>query len=93
MESSEVAHTGPGRTPNFAGPWQVFVSPRRQGAIDFAHSIKIEALRKVGEMLKDTPKNSGTIRRGTKSEPRDETPTLTDLGLDKKTSSIAQKLA
>lgn len=63
-------------------------------AIGIAHSVKIEALRKLGEMLKATPKNEGQIRRGTKMEPRENQPqTLAELGLDKKTSSIAQKLA
>jgi hypothetical protein len=69
-------------------------------AIGIAHSIKLEALRKLGEMLKETPKNEGAKglagggTRGSKKEPRvDEAPTLAELGLDKKTSSIAQKLA
>lgn len=67
-----------------------------QDAIDFAHSVKIEALRRVGEMLKETPKNVGAVpgKTGSKGKPvLDDTPTLADLGLDKKTSSIAQKLA
>ena len=71
---------------------------KRQGlseeAISVAHSIKIEALRQIGMMLKDAPKAKGEIRRGTKMEPREnDAPTLKELGLDKKTSSIAQKLA
>lgn len=62
--------------------------------IAIAHSIKLEALRKLGEMLKSTPKNEGQILRGTKMEPRENQPqTLAELGLDKKTSAIAQKLA
>ena len=62
--------------------------------IAIAHSIKLDALRKLGEMLKAAPKNEGQIRRGTKMEPRENQPqTLAELGLDKKTSSIAQKLA
>lgn len=64
-----------------------------QEAIDFAHAIKIEALRKVGGLLKETPRNEGALRRGADQEPRDSTPTLAELGIDKKTSSIAQKLA
>ena len=56
--------------------------------------IKIEALRKLGEMLKDAPKNTGAAGIGTSAVPKENrTPTLADLGLDKKTSSIAQKLA
>ena len=68
--------------------------------IAIAHSIKLEALRKLGEMLKASPKNQGAKglpgggTRGTKKEPRvDAVATLAELGLDKKTSSIAQKLA
>jgi len=73
-----------------------------QESIDYAYSIKIDALRKLGEMLQETPKNKGTKSQlsgknssgGTKMEPPEEaTPSLKELGLDKKTSSIAQKLA
>lgn len=62
-------------------------------AIGYAHEIKIEALRLLGEMLKETPRNEGQIRRGTQQEPRENIPTLAEMGVDKKTSSIAQKLA
>ena len=69
-------------------------------AIGIAHSIKLEALRKLGEILKDTPKNEGAKgligggTRGSKKEPRvNDALILAQLGLDKKTSSIAQKLA
>lgn len=71
-----------------------------QEAIDFAHAIKIEALRQLGSMLKETPRNTGVklagrdFFGGTKSEPpKISAPSLSDLGIDKKTSSIAQKLA
>jgi len=70
-----------------------------QDSIDYAHDIKIEALAQLGRMLKDTPKAKGGEHGGkaridgTRSEPSNPTPTLADLGLDKKTSSIAQKLA
>lgn len=47
----------------------------------------------LGQMLKATERNSGTLLRGTKTEPRDNTPTLAELGIDKKTSSLAQKIA
>jgi phage N-6-adenine-methyltransferase len=59
----------------------------------YAHSFTIDALANLGRMLKETPRNEGQIRRGTKLEPRENPPTLAALGLDKKTSSIAQKLA
>lgn len=58
-----------------------------------AHSLKIDALRKLGELLKETPKATAFLG-GSKKEPtRNDAPTLKELGLDKKTSSIAQKLA
>src|ERR1035437_4241068 len=51
-------------------------------------------------MLKEMPKNTGAAGGGKKDGPRGnyleqrhETPTHSDLSLDKKTSSIAQKLA
>jgi hypothetical protein len=63
--------------------------------IDTVHDIKIEALRRLGELLKVTPKNvgaKGSIVTGSVRAPvKDETPTLADI--DKKTSAVAQKLA
>jgi hypothetical protein len=55
------------------------------------------ALRKLGELLKETPKNAGAKGvlpiTGTKRVPvMDDTPTLSDLGIDKKTSSIGSSL-
>jgi hypothetical protein len=64
-----------------------------QEAIDYAHDIKVQALAQIGRMLKEMPKNEGQLRRGTEMEPRETTPTLADIGIDKKTSSLAQKLA
>lgn len=62
-------------------------------AIDYAHAVKIEALRRLGELLKDTPKSKARFD-GTGKEPsKNDALTLADMGLDKKTSSIAQKLA
>lgn len=57
-----------------------------------AHAIKIEALRKLGELLKGTPKNAGARGVGKSGVPP-EHPTLQELRIDKKTSSMAQKLA
>lgn len=56
-------------------------------------SIKVEALRKLGEMLAQTPKAKGEILRGTKMEPRGNAQELGELGLTKKESFVAQKLA
>jgi len=71
-----------------------------QDAIDYAHAIKIEALRRVGELLQATDRNTGVrVRGGTTGGPiveppaKDAPPTLAELGIDKKLSSLAQKLA
>lgn len=67
-----------------------------QCAVNYAYSIKIEALRKLGEMLKETPRNQGgnpkQLSTSTKRE-QVETPTLEELGVTRKEASIAQKLA
>lgn len=72
---------------------------------DQATAIKVEALRKLGEMLRAAPKAKGTagtgdanIGRGTTGgvkapPPVDGPPTLTELGLTKRESAVAQKLA
>jgi hypothetical protein len=62
-----------------------------------AAELRIRAERRLGEMLIEikqaTGLSSGQLRRGSKSEPRDEKPRLDDIGIDKKLSSRAQKLA
>ena len=65
-----------------------------------ATEIRIRAERRLGEMLAEVPKNTGaagggkkTGPRGTFTEPRDTTPTLADIGVDKKLSARSQKLA
>lgn len=70
-------------------------------ASEMALSIKVEALRKLGEMLTASPKAKGArtvggggFSGGTVLVPPEETaPTLADLGLTKKESAVAQKLA
>jgi hypothetical protein len=63
-------------------------------AIGRALSVKVDATRKLGEILKATPKAKGEIYRGSKMTPRENSaPTLEELGLSKKESSVAQKLA
>lgn len=68
-----------------------------QESIDLAHEIKTYALCKLGEMLSAAPKNVGMVGRvfsGNEVVPlKDDTPTLADLGIDKKTSATAQKMA
>ena len=67
-------------------------------ASNLATSIKIEALRKLGGMLEQTPrasgvKKAGTVLGGSKLElPKNDAPTLAELGLTKKESALAQKL-
>ena len=63
---------------------------------DFAYAIKIQALAKLGALLAVMPKNVGAVsgKTGSKGKPvLDTTPTLADIGLDKKTSAVAQQLA
>jgi hypothetical protein len=71
-------------------------------AIQYATSIKVEALRQLGNMLKETPRNTGTkgqlVGRGVSGgtsvvPPISSEPTLADMGLDKKTSKVAQDIA
>jgi DNA modification methylase len=55
--------------------------------------IKLRAERRAGEILKDTPKNEGGLLRGNTVLPRDDTPTLDDLGISKMQSSRWQAIA
>lgn len=71
-----------------------------QEAIDYAHEIKTYALCKLGEMLRNTDRARGTVLAGRDSfgcanaeQPKDDAPTLADLGIDRKTSATAQKMA
>ena len=71
------------------------VFAKRQGlseeTIRYATEISLDAERKFGAILSDAPKNEGTLRRGSILVPREETPTLAELGISKKTSARAQK--
>lgn len=63
-------------------------------AIHQATSVKVEATRKLGEILKATPKATGRFDGGNKKvPPSNNAPTLEELGLTKKESAVAQKLA
>ena len=63
-------------------------------ASDLAISIKVEALRKLGEMLAATPRNDGAKGIGKSAVTHgNRTPTLEDIGLSKRESAVAQKLA
>lgn len=60
---------------------------RQQGASlemqNHAAEIKLRAERRAGEMLKETEKNPGNLLRGNTMQPREETPTLEELGISK----------
>ncbi len=61
-----------------------------------AVSIKVEALRKLGEMLQRAPKATGAKGIGpiaVKDDDRNQPQTLAELGLTKNESAVAQKLA
>lgn len=63
-------------------------------SIAFAHDVKTEALRQLGEYLAAAPKSTGAAGIGTSAVPdRNHTPTLAEQGIDKKTSMTAQRLA
>lgn len=81
-----------------AAAQEIFAHRQRLGdeIVGYAHQIKIYALAKLGELLAVMPKNVGATKgkTGIKGEPvLDSTPTLAELGLDKKTSMVAQQLA
>jgi len=80
---------------NIAGAAEVYAKRQKLGeeAIGYAHEIKVYALRKLGEMLKNTERAKPAILQGTKKVPRGEAPTLSSLGIDKKVSSLAQQIA
>jgi hypothetical protein len=64
--------------------------------------VKVEPLTRLGELLREMPKAKGAAgsagpgrgKRGAIVEPRfHDAPTLAELGIDKKVSSVAQQLA
>lgn len=66
-----------------------------QDAVNYAAGIKLDAERRLGEYLRQTPKDrgGGDTSTGTRSEPVQSPPTLAELGISKKLSSEAQRLA
>jgi N6-adenosine-specific RNA methylase IME4 len=64
-------------------------------AVQYATSIKVEALRQLGNMLKETPRATPT--GSNQYEHRyalvTDAPTLVEMGLDKRTSKLAQDIA
>lgn len=73
---------------------EVYARRQRLGdeAIQYATCIRVDALSRLGVMLQAAPKNQGARGVGVSGVPP-QNPTLTDLGIDKKTSAIAQQLA
>jgi len=81
---------------DIASAAQIYAKRQQLGeeAIQYATAIKVEALAQLGRMLKETPRHEGILRRGTELAPREnQPPTLAELGLDKKTSKLAQDIA
>jgi len=68
-----------------------------QELIDKATALKFDAMTRLGEILENTPKNTGTaglVVGGHVQEPPEPLPpTLADLGLSKRESADSQKLA
>jgi len=79
---------------------KVYAQRQKLGAevVGRAVALQFDAEKRLGEMLKGTPKNKGTraaggnVSGGTVVVPPDATPTLAEIGIDKKTSARAQKL-
>jgi hypothetical protein len=61
--------------------------------VNRAAEYKLRAERRLGEILEKGEKAKGRLLRGTRQEPRETTPKLADVGISKKLSSRAQKLA
>lgn len=80
---------------NIADAAKVYAKQAKLGqeAVNYAHEIKLRAERKLGGMLLVSPKNKGQILRGSEMEPRENIPTLNDIGISKKESMDAQQLA
>jgi hypothetical protein len=58
-----------------------------------AAEIRARAERRVGEMMAQQPKATGTLLRGSCENPREPIPTLAEAGIDKKLAHAARGLA
>src|SRR6266508_521548 len=84
-----------------AAAQEVFAKRQRLGedVIAYAHTIKIRALARLGELLRDLEKRStkhstgGGSKGSTRTPLLGAPPTLADLGISKKVASVAQQLA
>jgi len=74
---------------------QIYARRQQLGeeAMAYALAIKIEALRKLGEMLASTPKAKPGTKPKFPSVAEGNSPTLEELGINYKTSMVAQQLA
>ena len=85
------------RLVDVASAAQVYARKARLGeeVIAYAHEIKIEALRLLGGMLQATERAKGALKQGpvVPQENHGDVPTLSDLHLSKKESSVAQRIA
>jgi len=79
-----------------AAAQEVFAKRQKLGedVIGYAHTIKTRALARLGELLKKLP-NAKPGPKGELRSPseRNYAPGLSDLGIDRKTSMVAQQLA
>jgi len=85
---------------DIASAAQIYAKRQQLGeeAIMYATAIKVEALAQLGRMLKETPRARPAVGSkviGNERVPMKdmERPTLANLGLDKKTSKLAQDIA
>jgi len=86
---------------NVAAAQKVFAARQQLGedVIGYAHRLKIHALARLGELLRELPKATGKAGPGRGKAGRPSGPaftpaaTLTDLGITKNTSAVAQQLA
>lgn len=84
-----------------AAAQEVFAKRQKLGEdiIGYAHTVKIRALARLGELLKGMEKAKGRVgpgrgKAGEHAGPAfTDAPTLADLGLTKKVASVAQQLA
>lgn len=79
---------------DIAAAAEVYAKRQQLGedAIGYAHEIKIYALRKLGEMIK-AGKESGQIQAPHRPDKCSQAEQLSDIGISRKTSALAQKLS
>lgn len=72
------------------------IAKNRQSELEWIE-VRMRGERRLGELLRAQNEtvglNRGALRRGTQADPVDERPTLSQMGIDRKLSSRAQKMA